>query len=129
MQPKIENLEKIFTYSKDKKTVLFTIKVKAGAKCNSMENVVFANSLDKEHIEDLLLDKDKKIAKYDSKNFETSKPYLKINIKAPPVQGKANKEIIKFLSEEWSLPKSSIKIIRGISSNYKVIAIDSDRFL
>jgi len=48
---------------------------------------------------------------------------LKIKLKAPPVDGKANEELIKFLSEEFKTPKSKIKIIKGLTNKNKIIEI------
>jgi len=47
---------------------------------------------------------------------------LKINIKAPAVEGAANKELIKFLSKEFKIPKSEINI-KGESSKRKVLIL------
>lgn len=49
---------------------------------------------------------------------------LKIKVKAPPVDGKANKEIIEYLSELLSLPKKSISISHGETGRHKLIEID-----
>ncbi len=51
---------------------------------------------------------------------------LKIAIKAPPVDGKANKELIVFLAEHLHIPKNCIEIIRGKGSPIKQIVIQSD---
>jgi uncharacterized protein len=48
---------------------------------------------------------------------------LKIKIKAPPVDGKANAEIIAFFSGLTGLPKNQIEILRGDKSNKKKILI------
>lgn len=48
---------------------------------------------------------------------------LKLKIKALPIEGKANKELIRFLSKEWKVPKSEIKIVRGETSKMKVLEI------
>jgi len=48
---------------------------------------------------------------------------LKIKLTAPPVDGEANKKLIEFLSKEWNLPKSKIKIIKGERSKNKIIEI------
>ena len=48
---------------------------------------------------------------------------LKIALTAPPVDGKANKELIKFLAKYLKLPKSGIQIISGDSSRSKTILI------
>jgi uncharacterized protein (TIGR00251 family) len=48
---------------------------------------------------------------------------IKISLSSPPVDGKANSELCKFLSKKLSLPKSSVKIISGQTSRKKVIKI------
>lgn len=48
---------------------------------------------------------------------------IKIRLTAPPVDGKANKELIKFLSEVLDVPKSKIEIIAGKTSRDKLISI------
>ena len=50
---------------------------------------------------------------------------IKIKIKSPPVDGEANEELIRFLSKEWDIPKSKIKIIKGEKSKHKIIEIDN----
>lgn len=50
---------------------------------------------------------------------------LKVRLKAPPVNGKANAELIQFLSKLIGIPKKKIKILGGESSrNKKVQLID-----
>ena len=49
---------------------------------------------------------------------------LKIKIKSPPVDGAANKELIKFLSKVFKLSKSAMNIIRGDTSRNKDIFIE-----
>ena len=48
----------------------------------------------------------------------------KIRIAAPPVEGKANRALIEFLSEVLDIPKSSIAIVRGETGRDKVVAIN-----
>jgi len=48
---------------------------------------------------------------------------IKIRISSPPEKGRANKELIKFISEKLGIPKKYIKIISGNSSNLKEIEI------
>ncbi len=47
---------------------------------------------------------------------------IKINIKAPAVEGAANKELIKFISKEFKIPKSEI-IIKGETSKKKQLIL------
>ena len=57
------------------------------------------------------------------KNGENDLPFLKIYLTAVPIQGKANKELMKLLSEKLSVSKSRIKIIKGEKNKEKIIEI------
>ncbi len=48
---------------------------------------------------------------------------LKIKIKAPPVDGKANEAIVDFFSRLLKVSKSSIEILKGDKSKAKKILI------
>ena len=48
---------------------------------------------------------------------------LKIKIAAPPVEGKANKEIVAFLSKLLGVSKSSVEVIHGTSGRIKLLEI------
>jgi uncharacterized protein (TIGR00251 family) len=48
----------------------------------------------------------------------------KIKIAAPPDKGKANKELVDFLSDLLDIKKSRIAISRGQTSHNKVIEIE-----
>ena len=48
---------------------------------------------------------------------------LKITITAPPVEGKANKKCIAYLSKYFATAKSRIEIISGKTSKNKLIKI------
>ncbi len=50
------------------------------------------------------------------------KDKLKINIKAPAVEGAANKELIKFLSKIFKIPKSDI-VLKGENSKRKQVVL------
>ncbi len=49
---------------------------------------------------------------------------LHVRIAAPPVRGKANRELIAFLSKFLGVSKSSISIEKGHTSRRKVIAVE-----
>jgi uncharacterized protein len=49
---------------------------------------------------------------------------LRLKIAAPPDKGKANKELIEFLSDALDLKKSDISILRGLTDHNKLIAIE-----
>ncbi len=44
---------------------------------------------------------------------------LKVAIQAPAVEGAANKELVKFLSKSFKVPKSEIVFVSGESSKLK----------
>lgn len=46
-----------------------------------------------------------------------------VDVKAPPVDGKANRELVKFLSKAWKIPKTHIEIVHGQGSRVKHIRI------
>ncbi|MFH1089278.1 MAG: DUF167 domain-containing protein [Candidatus Uhrbacteria bacterium] len=48
---------------------------------------------------------------------------VKIKIAAPPRDGKANQELIRFLAEHYKKPKSSIKIVRGAMTRIKQVEV------
>lgn len=55
---------------------------------------------------------------------------IKIKITAQPIDGKANKCLIEFISKKYKIPKSSIEIVRGETSKEKTILIknlDNDK--
>ncbi len=51
---------------------------------------------------------------------------LTVNLKSPPVDGKANEELIKLLAERFDVPKANIRIKSGLSSRQKIIEINTD---
>jgi uncharacterized protein len=48
---------------------------------------------------------------------------LKIAVQAPPIEGRANDALIKFLSDKFDLPKSSVGIVSGELSRSKVFLL------
>ncbi len=50
---------------------------------------------------------------------------VKIALKAPPCDGRANAELMKFLAGEFGTRLSSISLLLGASSRKKLVAIDS----
>ena len=45
----------------------------------------------------------------------------KIKITAQPIDGKANKNLIEFLSKKFKIPKTSIQIVKGETSKEKTV--------
>jgi len=54
---------------------------------------------------------------------------IKIRIKAPPVDGKANKHLITFLAKAFKVAKSDITIISGQTGRNKRLLIKSPQLL
>lgn len=48
---------------------------------------------------------------------------LSIRVAAPPVDGKANKMLLEFLSSVFDIPKTSISLKSGESSRYKTLIL------
>jgi len=49
---------------------------------------------------------------------------LRVKVSAPPIKGKANRELVTFLSRLLGVSKGSINIIKGHTTRNKVVAID-----
>lgn len=50
---------------------------------------------------------------------------VKIAVKAPPVDGAANEELIRFLAKSLGIAKSRIEVVRGESSRTKQILLQN----
>ncbi len=48
---------------------------------------------------------------------------IKVKITAQPIDGKANKALIEFLSKQFKVPKTSMEILKGETSKDKTILI------
>ena len=48
---------------------------------------------------------------------------LKIRLAAPPVDGKANEALLRFVAERLQLPKSAVTLKSGQTSRHKVLEI------
>ncbi len=48
---------------------------------------------------------------------------LEVALAAPPVDGAANDELVRVLSEALGIPKRSVEIVRGTSSQKKLVAV------
>ena len=57
---------------------------------------------------------------------------VKVKVTAQPIENKANKALIEFLSKNFKVPKSSIEIVKGETSKEKTILfknISSDKMV
>lgn len=57
---------------------------------------------------------------------EESDGSLTIHLESPPVDGKANEELIKILAKKFDVPKSNIRIKLGSSQRQKLVEINTD---
>jgi uncharacterized protein (TIGR00251 family) len=48
----------------------------------------------------------------------------KLDLAAPPVDGKANDECIRFFAELVHIPRSRVRIVTGLTSRMKVVEIE-----
>ncbi|MEG3923546.1 MULTISPECIES: DUF167 domain-containing protein [unclassified Microcoleus] len=48
---------------------------------------------------------------------------LTVHLKSPPVEGKANQELIMLLAKKFKVPKSAIGIKSGLSSKNKLVEV------
>jgi uncharacterized protein (TIGR00251 family) len=59
---------------------------------------------------------------------------LKIRLAAPPVEGRANEALLKFIAEFFGVPLRQVELKQGGQSRHKVVAItgskvEPERFL
>ena len=48
----------------------------------------------------------------------------KLSLAAPPVDGKANDECVRFFAELAGVPRSRVRIVTGLTSRLKVVEIE-----
>lgn len=47
--------------------------------------------------------------------------FIKVKVTAQPIENKANKALIEFLSKKFKVPKTSIEIVKGDTSKEKTL--------
>ena len=50
---------------------------------------------------------------------------LKIRLAAPPVDGKANAELLRFLADAFGVPQRQVTLLRGEASRQKMVRIEA----
>jgi len=58
-----------------------------------------------------------------SKVVEEKDGFLKVKLTSAPVDGEANKELIKLLAKHFKKAKSGIEIVKGLKAKEKIIKI------
>jgi uncharacterized protein len=61
-----------------------------------------------------------------SKIVEEEDGSLTVHLKSPPVDGKANEELIKVLADKYDVSKSRITIKSGLTSRQKLVEIEEE---
>lgn len=54
---------------------------------------------------------------------ETKTGAVKILVKAPPVEGKANRAVVALVAKKLGVPKGRVSLVRGTRSRRKVVAV------
>jgi hypothetical protein len=49
---------------------------------------------------------------------------LKIRLAAPPVDGAANDELVRFLAEQLGVPRRAVRLVAGAGARRKVVVVD-----
>jgi uncharacterized protein (TIGR00251 family) len=49
---------------------------------------------------------------------------IRIRLAAPPVDGAANAELVRFLAERLGVPRSAVSIIRGAAARRKTVTVE-----
>lgn len=52
--------------------------------------------------------------------------FIKIKVTAQPIENKANKALIEFLSKRFKIPKTNIEILKGDTSKEKTLLINTN---
>jgi len=55
--------------------------------------------------------------------------HLRIKTTAPPVDGRANKDVIRQLAKAFNVPPSRVTLRKGATGRYKSFLIDSPRVI
>jgi uncharacterized protein len=93
----MDKIYEIINNIRVKKPKKLFLKVRAGAKKNSIDGLIEIDN----------------------------KEYLKISVKAQPTEGRANRMIIDFLAKELNLTRANLEIKVGKTSSYKIVEISA----
>ena len=63
-----------------------------------------------------------------SKIVDFAQDFVRIKISSPPIDNRANKELIEFCSDLFDVNKSKIKITSGEKSKIKKVLISSNNY-
>lgn len=49
---------------------------------------------------------------------------IKVRLAAPPVDGRANEALLRFLADRLEVPLRGVTVVRGVASRSKIVDID-----
>lgn len=52
---------------------------------------------------------------------------LKIRLAAPPIEGRANEALLKFIAESFGVPLRQVELKQGGQSRHKVVAVSGSK--
>ncbi len=52
---------------------------------------------------------------------------LKIRLAAPPIEGRANEALLKFIAESFGVPVRQVELKQGGQSRHKVVAVTGSK--
>ena len=50
---------------------------------------------------------------------------LRVRLQAPPVDGAANDALVRFLADEFGVPRRQVRIVSGFGSRNKVVEVEA----
>jgi uncharacterized protein (TIGR00251 family) len=48
---------------------------------------------------------------------------LKIRLAAPPIEGRANEALLRFIAEKFDVPQREVELLRGGQSRHKMVKV------
>ncbi len=52
---------------------------------------------------------------------------LKLRLAAPPIEGRANEALLKFIAEKFAVPLRNVELKQGGQSRHKVVAVTGSK--
>jgi uncharacterized protein len=50
---------------------------------------------------------------------------LRVRLQAPPVDGAANDALVRFLADEFGVPRRQVRIVSGFGSRNKIVEVEA----
>lgn len=57
---------------------------------------------------------------------EKGRPFLKVRVRAAPIEGRANEALVAFMAKTLGISKSKIRLVAGDTARLKALDIDHD---